>query len=419
MSSRYRAGMLRSSQGQHGHDAWGTSRRSRLFPGRWLVHADLHNHTWLSDGAGDPGRAFASMRAAGLDVAAITDHSRWASAFLGLAGAPGWTGIDRRAWLRTASLADAANHDGEFVALRGFEWSHAAFGHMNVWGSQHFTDPLRTFPTMGCFWRWLERRGQDGLVTFNHPGTGRLRFGRFGYRPALAERLVGLEIFNKTDEYLFKDAERGGESPLNQCLNAGWRVGLLGVTDEHGTDWGQPDGKGRAGLYVRELSRPGVLDALAGRRFFASRIKGLRVDAALTSLATGSKLAADRPAARMGSAVAHRRGAARIQVDLDRGEGWWGRQLNVQVLRPGRRLPALAATLDVRVPRPDQPVIDLEVDLDPDEGGWVVLRISDPSQPADSRATGPYAQLGRGIAYTSPFWLEPPSMPDRAAPGGP
>src|SRR6266540_3318425 len=276
--------MLPSSQGPEGHDAWGTSRHSRLFPGRWLVHADLHNHTWLSDGAGDPSRCFASMRAAGLDVAAITDHSRWASAFLGLVGAPGWTGIDGRAWRQTASLADAANLDGEFVALRGFEWSHAAFGHMNVWGTQHFTDPLRTFPTMGRFWRWLERHGDDGLVTFNHPGTGRLRFSRFGYRPALA-----------------------------------------------------------------------------ARRFFASRIKGLRVDVALTSLGAASKLAEDRPAARMGTAVAHSRGPVRIQVDLDRGEG-----------------------------------------------DWLVLRVSDPSEPADSRATGQYARLGRGIAYTSPFWLEPP-----------
>ena len=38
--------------------AWGTSRRSRLFPGPFLVHADLHNHTQLSDGDGDPALLF-------------------------------------------------------------------------------------------------------------------------------------------------------------------------------------------------------------------------------------------------------------------------------------------------------------------------------------------------------------------------
>jgi hypothetical protein len=387
-------------------DAWGTSRDSRLFPGPRLVHADLHNHTWLSDGAGDPERAFGCLRAAGLDVAAISDHSRWASAFLGVVDAPGWTGIDQRAWRRTASLADAANIDGEFVALRGFEWSHAMHGHMNVWLSERFTDPLRTAPTIGRFYRWLEARGSDGLAGFNHPGTGRLRFGGFGYRPALAARTVSMEVFNKTEDYLLKDTDRGGRSPLVQCLNAGWRVGLLGVTDEHGTDWGAPEGKGRAGLYVRELSRPGVAEALSARRFFASRLKGLRVDAALTSLAAGVPALQRR--ARMGTAVAHLRGPVRVEVDLDRGEAWWGRRLNVQVLRPGERVPALAATVDVRLPAPDEPVIAFEVDLDRADGDWVVLRVTDPAEPAEPRATGAYARLGRSIAYTSPFWLDQP-----------
>jgi hypothetical protein len=386
-------------------DAWGTSRVSRLFPGRWLAHADLHNHTWLSDGAGDPRLAFASMRDAGLDVAALTDHSRWASAFLDLVKAPGWTGIDRRAWRRAIDLAKAANADGTFVALHGFEWSHAAYGHMNVWNSQDFTDPLRTVPTMGRFWRWLERAGHDGLVTFNHPGTGRLRFAGFGYRPSLAERLVGLELFNKLDDYLLKGTDHGQPSPLNQCLNAGWRVGLLGVTDEHGPDWGRPEGKGRAGLWVRELTRAGVLEALATRRFFASRIKGLRLDAALTSLA-GPGGPGER--ARMGTAVAHTGGPARIEVDLDRGEAWAGRRLWLQVLRPGDRLPTLAAAHEVALSGPDQPLASLELDLDPADGDWVVIRVTDPAAPPDPRATGEWARHGRAIAYTSPFWLERP-----------
>jgi Protein of unknown function (DUF3604) len=384
-------------------DAWGTSRASRLFPGWWLAHADLHNHTRLSDGDGDPRLAFASMRDAGLDVAALTDHSRWASAFLNVRKAPGWTGIDTRAWRQTIELARAANEDGEFVALHGFEWSHAAYGHMNVWNSRGFTDPLRTAPTMGRFWRWLEHGGDDGLAGFNHPGTGRLRFANFAYQPALAGRLVSLELFNKLEEYLFKDTDRGGRSPLCQCLNAGWRVGLLGVTDEHGADWGHPEGKGRAGLWVRELTRAGVLEALAARRFFASRIKGLRLDAALTSLAGG-----EGTRARMGTAVTHPGGRVRIEVDLDRGPAWQGRRLNLQVLRPGDRLPVLAAALEVELPGPDGPVCSVELDLDPAGGDWVVLRVTDPAEPPDPRAPADWARLGRGIAYASPFWLERP-----------
>ena len=51
----------------------GASRTSRLTRGTSLVHADLHNHTLYSDGDGDPARAFASMRSAGVDAAALTD----------------------------------------------------------------------------------------------------------------------------------------------------------------------------------------------------------------------------------------------------------------------------------------------------------------------------------------------------------
>jgi hypothetical protein len=394
-------------------DAWGTSRASRLFPGARLVHADLHNHTRLSDGAGDPERAFECLRRAGLDVAAITDHSRWASAFLGVVDAPGWIGIDERAWRRTAALADAANADGEFVAMRGFEWSDARYGHMNVWFSRRFTDPLRTFATIGRFWRWLDTHGSDGLIGFNHPGTGRLRFDGFGYVPGMAARLVSVEIFNKFDDYLLHGTHRGEQSPLNQCLNAGWRPGILGVTDEHGADWGAPEGKGRAGLYVDELTRRGVAEALSARRFFASRIKGLRVDAALTSLASPAVAGAvagatERARGRMGTAVAHAKGPVRVEIDLDRGEEWYGRHLNVQVLRPGRAVPEVAAAVDVRLPTPDEPVTAFDLDLDAADGDWAVLRVSDPASPSDTGTTGAFSDLGRSIAYTSPFWLEPP-----------
>jgi hypothetical protein len=376
-------------------DAWGTSRQSRLFPGPWLVHADLHNHTTLSDGSGEPADAFASMRAAGLDVAAITDHSRWASVALGLVAMPGNAGIDRFGWETARHLADAADDPGEFVALRGFEWSSALYGHANVWRTARFTDPLRSGGVlMTPFWRWLEHRGKEGLAGFNHAGSTALRFGHFRHRPAVAERVVSFEIFNKTDEHLLLGTDRGRPSPLVQCLDAGWKVGLLGVTDEHGANWGQPEGKGRAGLYVRELTRAGVYEALAARRFFASRVKGLRLDAALNGV-------------RMGGSVPHQGGPARVTLDLDRA-GWTGRQLGVQVLRPGPGLPTLAACVDVRVPGPDEPLVAFEVDLDPTAGSWVVLRVTDPAGTADRPAVGEWARLGRALAYSSPFWLRPP-----------
>ena len=94
-------------------DAYGTSRTSRLAPGdgRFLVHADMHNHSHFSDGAGDPELAFASMRDSGLDAAALTDHALLASAFKDLLDVrvlTRLTGLDRAAWRRVSELADVS-----------------------------------------------------------------------------------------------------------------------------------------------------------------------------------------------------------------------------------------------------------------------------------------------------------------------
>ncbi|MEU8074614.1 hypothetical protein AB0B31_04135 [Catellatospora citrea] len=63
---------------------------------------------------------------------------------------------------------------------------------------------------------------------------------------------------NRGDDYLFDGWADHGSSPLTACLNAGWRTGLTGVSDEHGTNWGFPEGKGRTGLWVAANTRAGA-----------------------------------------------------------------------------------------------------------------------------------------------------------------
>lgn len=396
-----------TTSGRPGLDAYGTNRASRLRSGReLLVHADLHNHTQLSDGVGAPERAFASLRDAGLDVAAITDHAVFAAGVDDLLDLP-WvrriSGIDQTAWRRLRELADGANQEGAFVALRGFEWSHPLLGHVNVWDSERYTDPFRTFDTdLSRLYDWLAdpAGGADGLAGFNHPG-GRgnlLVFAGFEHVPAVSDQLVGLEVFNKKADYLFEGTDAGGTSPLVSCLDRGWRPGLLGVSDEHGNDWGRPEGKGRTGLYVDELSRHGVRRALSARQAFATRERGLRVDATLAGRPMGTAVRLPGP------------GPSRLSVelDVDRGEAWWGRRLSVQLLRPGQPMPTLVGVTEITVPRPDQPLPAWEVALDPADGAWAVLRISDPATTADQRAEGSWVELGASVAYASPWWLETP-----------
>jgi hypothetical protein len=360
-----------------GGAAWapGAARASKVSAGTTLVHGDLHNHTLISDGDGDPALAFESIRASGLDVAALTDHTTPIDV----------NGVTRTDWDRTGELADAADDPGRYTALRGFEWSHPMLGHLNVWYTGDFVD-LSACGSLGKLYRWIGRTG--GISSFNHPGREPLRFHEFGYDPRMLEQMVGLEIFNQRDDFLFDGWARGQSSPLNACLNAGWRTGLTGVTDEHGDDWGRTEGKGRTGLWVTENTRNGVLAAMRARRFFATRVSGLRLDATADGV-------------RMGGSLPKAKGDVRFEVDLDRGADWSGRPLHVQVLRPGSRAPEVADVIAVEAGR----TAAFTVPLDLEDGPWVVLRVSDPTRA--SASPGPDGHPGNdwGVAYSSPWWL--------------
>jgi hypothetical protein len=433
---------------------------------RLLLHADLHNHTRLSDGEGWAEDAFASMRAAGLDVAAVTDHT------YGIC-APEKT-IDEEDWHKLGKLADEADDPGRFVAVRGFEWSSPSLGHMNVWGGRSWTEPLPLIAdgvpahlaikaagppeapaAIAEFHRWLRADpdttgsggGADALIGFNHPGRETGRFGFFRYDRELAERTVALEMFNRDEDYLFERVDGGGVSPLVQCLDAGWRVGVVGVTDEHRPGWGFHKGLGRTGLWSLARDRESVREAMLRRRMFATREPSLRVDATLRRLgpagdsfgpaggSLGSASDSLGPAGgspgsaggQLGSAGAGARRAREAQVvamgaripmpdaptevefllSFEAGPEWTGRELHLQVLMSGTPLPVVVAEQGFTV-IPGAPV-RLRTRLGRAGGDWAVLRVSDPAERPDPRAEpfGAYRSTGRTIAYLSPFFLAP------------
>jgi hypothetical protein len=388
--------------------AVGAARASRITTGTTLVHADLHNHTLLSDGDGDPARAFDSMRSAGLDVAALTDHATFSDNALGdvltEALPPDYhqaAGLTPNGWARTREYADAADTDGAFTAIRGFEWSEPMLGHVNVWFTEHYVDVLQA-GVMAPLLEWLRREpglvldgGADGIAGFNHPGREPGRFEEFRFDPAARDQLVSLEMYNRRDDYLFEGWADGKSSPLCACLNAGWRTGITGVTDEHGIDWGHPEGKGRTGLWVADHTRAGVKAAMQARRFFATRTSGLRVDA--------TAAVAGRPAVPMGSALPVSRADVTFTLDLARDDTWLGRRLALQVLRPGSDAPAVPLVHEFVV----GDLVSVTVPLDLAEGDWVLLRIADPSQANQTPGPAGHPANDLAIAYTSPWWLEP------------
>lgn len=433
----------------------GASRVSRLDRRQRLAHADLHNHTQLSDAIGDPSLAYASMFASGMDVAALTDHTVAAisgPALCSFLPSPSFgqadpctstLGVDRPGFEQTATFADAADLPGRFTAVRGFEWTSPYLGHINVWFSQDVTDPLATggltadglarigltievlrdllgpllqLPGgselieqieasgpdgMAGFYEWMLRSpssalggGADAIAGFNHPNREPEYFDAFAYDGRVRSRMVSMEIINRREDYLFKNWRRGLPSPLVACLDAGWHVGLTGVTDEHGDDWGEPEGKGRTGLYVDALDRDSVFEAMRSRQVFATRERGLRLDVGTNG------------DTRMGQFVPGRPRRLAFELDLEWGAERAGMPLEVQVLTSGDEVPEVVHVEPIRVPAPtDRRAIRFTAPIDPAATSWTVLRLADPARPSDAPGPDGHPCNNYAVAYASPFYL--------------
>ena len=422
----------------------GAQRASKLTPasGLFVAHSDLHNHSLISgDAAGDPENAYQQMRDRGIDVACVTEHAISGKGH-GELTCPGHEqggchtieGINETDWEYMKTLADSANDEPEFVSFRGFEWSTPTVGHLNVWFSEEFTDALHEFAfftptaiaevdqiapvpsnivdlasklpeiaTMRFFYEWLSSPpgrlirggGNDGIACFNHPneyGT----FEKFVYHAGAAQRIVSIEALNQERDFFWfgLDHDPPKPNPFNACLNAGWRVGFTGVSDEHGTEYGRP-GMARGGLWLTELTREGVRAALESRRTFSTFEPGLRLDA----LANGAP---------MGSELAHSTGPVTVQLDFDAGPAWVGHPITIEIIRPGDTIPTLAGVLEnVAVPAADGEPITFTLDVDVADGGWMFLRITDPSAAPHALSVEPYRSHGGALAYASPWFFRP------------
>ena len=403
--------------------AHGATRASGLFAGRHrdlvagtsALHADLHNHTDLSDGAGHAEDAFACMRSAGLDAAALTDHAGFTDldALERVRRVVPWAGMPVKIitgadFVRAGELAEQADDPGRFTAIRGFEWTTPHLGHVNVWFSQEWT-PVDDRAGIQGLHEWLSTAapGPDALFGLNHPGREPLRFDGFAHDPRLTEAMVSMEVFNRGEDYLFEGHRLGLGSPLLECLGAGWRPGLLGVSDEHGRRWGFEPGLGRAGLWVREWSRAGVHEALRARRFYATREPGLRLDVVACAPVTAD--GSPGPAARLGGTLAVPAGTTvlEVDVDMDAGPASVGRELEVQVLTTGISVPTVLAVQRVASGTPQTVRVDLQGDWDAEEVPWLVVRVADPS--AHNLQPGPdgHPCNNRALAYASPVYLTP------------
>ncbi|MBU0490735.1 MAG: CehA/McbA family metallohydrolase [Chloroflexi bacterium] len=217
-----------------------TDGTSPLADGMHVYFGDLHSHSAYSDGKGTPADAFATARANGLDFFALTDHS---------------SRLTPEEWQDMLVQANTVTVEGEFVGLRGFEFTHPK-GHINVFDTDTNVwegDP--NYDTLPEFYAWLAAQ-PTAIGQFNHPAktsTYDWNFDDWAYDAGAANKMCLRETpGTPPEQYLLS-------------LDAGWHLGAVDNSDTHRADWGRWR---FMGLVAPSLTPDAVLDALRARRTF-------------------------------------------------------------------------------------------------------------------------------------------------------
>jgi hypothetical protein len=247
----------------------------------------LHAHSHFSldaDPLGTPESAYAFAREAGdLDFFSLTDHA----IFLII-----WPWDNK--WARTREVADAADAPGAFVALWGFEYSNPLLGHVSILNTEDFTHTLRRV-RLTSLYNWLADR-PEAIAQFNHPGDYNylgIEFLRFRPNRGATPMMMGMETWNTNagfEGFFYRGLNiEAPDSPLDEALQQGWKIGALGSQDNHDLDWGTKNDF-RTGVLATELTREGIVEAYRERRFYATEDKDLYLDFRCEGYPMGARL---------------------------------------------------------------------------------------------------------------------------------
>lgn len=328
---------------------------------------DLHAHSALSDDASNPPDAFfrVARDVAGLDFVVLSDHDAF---------------ITDNEWEILKATAASFHVPGRFVTFSAIEWTHR--WHMNVYfqGDDETYCSSSDCPEAADFYAFYGERVLAGTAAahVNHPADlFKVDWDEIDDRITNA-----VEVWNTGGA---GDNEPGFGNSL-WALRAGFRLGLVGVSDDHHSERDPPLlGTGLTGCPAESLTRENLLAALRARRCWATSGERIVLDLDVEGTPTGGELETT-----LGSHV-----SVRVQVQATAAPA------EIELLRNGdvierRRCRDTSCTLDAEV------------------------TVVDPHTFLYARVT----QAGGARAWSSPVWVrgtcpgDGPCLATRLATGG-
>ncbi|MCX6340464.1 MAG: hypothetical protein NTX71_11205 [Candidatus Aureabacteria bacterium] len=236
----------------------------------FYFHGDIHSHTGFSDGVdgSTPADAYAHARdVAGMDFYCVTDH------FLPTAPDDPMS-LTPEEYTQLKEMADAANHDGFFVTLYGYEWTKDDT-HGNVYMVPDFipaTTPGTFYPEL-----FVQRIADLRIFGhFNHPAiSDESDWDDWAFSSQGAWCMRLMEVRSDFPPALTRAELTGEVAKYAEAIEKGWIVGVDGSKDTHDDTWGEFGGeaweKFNTVALATSLTRGNILDALQMRRTYVSQ----------------------------------------------------------------------------------------------------------------------------------------------------
>lgn len=264
---------------------------------RGLYFGDLHTHTWMSDGAGDPDEVYTRSRDRyHYHFVALTDHDL-----------ENGNRILPGEWAYLKFLADFFNEPGKFVTFQAYEWTAQSYprgaGHKNVYfpgDNSPLYNVASEAPDSKTLFELLQAAG--ALAAPHHIGWTGTDWEN--HDPAVQRAIEIVSVHGSFEKPgarpIQPRAEQVGMFARDGLLR-GLKFGFLGGSDGHGFPWHYGVSRredvwrtGLTGILATELSRTSLHAALMNRLTVATSGPPIGVWLYLNGAPMGTELTADR-----------------------------------------------------------------------------------------------------------------------------
>jgi len=260
-----------------------------------LLFGDPHSHTGLSeDVEGDLVEMLSYARdKAQVDFVATTDNDYIYGGRLSDAG-----------WRRTMEETERWSEDGRFIAIPAYEWTQAKWGpcapqHRSIlFGS--YDQPMLRWADAGI---GQSHDAFDALVSWIESTNGIMNTQHANFLLSRSEREANMEVICGWADYINKS------ECFHEHLDRGFRSGFVGTSDGHRRTPGL--GGGLTGLWVKDFTLAGIIEAMGARRCYATA--GSRMG--LRFWVDGVFMGGEIPAGELGDSAVH---VAKVIVDAPR-----------------------------------------------------------------------------------------------------